>query len=239
MIISNFQSAIFKCMEIENGKYKFENIIQKGALTVNSQQLSVNINRLSVTSVLLTAILLLSGCEGFRYAATEAQKQNAWLHTQVCAAAAETAVDENASRELCGLTALSHEQSGAFVVDYGLPEAAYHGQVPIYRDATRDNIKLIASQAKADAMRKPDVFELADGVLELGIALAGLIGGVYGIRIAGYLKTARKKSKALKEIVAGNELFKHLYPEQADRFKEAQQKQSPLTKQIVTQLKAG
>jgi hypothetical protein len=97
----------------------------------------------------------------------------------------------------------------------------------------------VLSQATADSARKPDVFELADGVLELGIAVAGLIGGVYGIRIAGYLRQAREKSKALKEVVAGNELFKQLWPEHADRFKDAQQKQSPETKQLVTQLKAG
>ena len=69
--------------------------------------------------------------------------------------------------------------------------------------------------------------------MELGIALVGWFGGVYGIRIAGYLRTAREKSKALKEIVQGNELFKQLWPEQADRFKEAQRKQSPATKKIV------
>jgi hypothetical protein len=51
------------------------------------------------------------------------------------------------------------------------------------------------------------------------------------------LRQAREKSAALKEIVAGNELFKQLYPEQAERFKEAQAKQSAATKQIVTELK--
>jgi hypothetical protein len=75
---------------------------------------------------------------------------------------------------------------------------------------------------------------LADGALDLGIAIAGLVGGIYGIRIAGYLKQAREKSKAIKEIVEGNELFKQLWPEHADRFKEAQRKQSAATKQIVT-----
>jgi hypothetical protein len=88
-------------------------------------------------------------------------------------------------------------------------------------------------------MRKPDVFELADGVMELGIAIAGLVGGIYGIRIAAYLRAAREKSKALKEIVAGNELFKQLWPEQADRFKEAQRKQSAATKKIVTAVRTG
>ncbi|MHC4882240.1 MAG: hypothetical protein ACYSOH_02735 [Planctomycetota bacterium] len=202
----------------------------------------MNSQQLTVISVLMGAVLF-SGCEGLRYAATEAQKENAWLHKEVCAAAADTANDENASAELIGLTDLASEQSMAFVMDYGLPlrqaqggpQTMYHGQAQLDRAA----LKTVLSQATADSARKPDVFELADGVLELGIAVAGLIGGVYGIRIAGYLRQAREKSKALKEVVAGNELFKQLWPEHADRFKDAQQKQSPETKQLVTQLKAG
>ena len=206
----------------------------------------------------LLTVLCLCGCEGFRYAATEAQRENAWLHREVCGAAADAAVDENASAELCGLTALAHDQSGAFVLDYGLPEAMLHGQAELDRatqqhpqaaieGATRTTnpdsslaggeFAAVLSQAKADSIRKPDVFEVADGAIDLGIALAGLVGGVYGIRIAGYLKQAREKSKALKEIVEGNELFKQLWPEQADRFKEAQQKQSPPTRLIVSELK--
>jgi len=211
----------------------------KGALPVNRKQLSKN-------SVLMAVILLFSGCEGFRYAATEAQKENAWLHTQVCAAAADTAVKENASQNLCGLTAMAHEQSTAFVADYGLPEfissPPAKGEYPEGGrglGSSGDEIKTIISQAKTDALRKPDAWTLADSAMELGMALAGLLGGAYGIRIAGAIKTAREKSKALQEIVAGNELFKQLYPEHADRFKEAQQKQSPQTKQLVSQLKAG
>ena len=103
----------------------------------------------------------------------------------------------------------------------------------------RSDVNAVLLQAKADSAKRPDVWVLADSAMELGIALAGLVGGVYGIRIAGYLKAAREKSKALKEIVEGNELFKQLWPEQADRFKESHRKQSPTTKQIVTRLKAG
>jgi len=201
--------------------------------------------QLSVISLLM---LCLCGCDGFRYAATEAQKANAWLHWRVCAAAAQTAVDENASPGLCGLTELAHSQTEAFVADYGLPkhpQASLEGATPGQSGTGLEPVDhgqdgratRVASQARQDAMRKPDVWVLADGAMELGIALAGLVGGVYGIRIAGYLKHTREKSKAIKEIVAGNELFKQLWPEQADRFKDAHQKQSPPTRQIVTQLK--
>ena len=211
---------------------------------MNSQELTVNSKQLSVISVLLASLFLFSGCEGFRYAATEAQKENAWRHKEVCAAAADKAVDENASSELCGLTELAHEQSTAFILDYGLPQNPLVTSVhsPLAGgELTHSNnaIKSVAAKAQADSIRKPDVFEVADGVMEIGIAVAGLIGGVYGIRIASYLRQAREKSTALIEIIAGNELFKQLYPEQANRFKEAQQKQTPQTRQIVSKLKAG
>ena len=55
----------------------------------------VFMKQLSVISLL--ALLCLCGCEGFRFAATEAQKENAWLHERVCAAAADTAAGENVS----------------------------------------------------------------------------------------------------------------------------------------------
>lgn len=191
---------------------------------------------------MLISLLCLCGCEGFRYAATEAQKENAWLHGQVCAAAVKTAVEEDASVKLCDLTRLAHEQSTAFVADYGLPETGLvnskHSEAGSFGHNAGE-LEAVLAQARRDSLRKPDAFELADGVLELGVALAGLVGGVYGLRIAAYLKQAREKSRAVQEIVAGNELFKQLWPEQAERFKEAHHKQSPPTRQIVTRLKAG
>lgn len=196
----------------------------------------MNSQQLSVFGVFIGAALCFGGCAEFRYAATEAQRENAWLHERVCAMAAETAAGENASAQLCGLTELAAEQSTAFVMDYGLPQSSV---------AVQDIETLLvegaatAQAAQVDSARRPDVWSLADHAMELGIALAGLVGGVYGVRVAGYLKTAREKAAALKEIVTGNELFKQLYPEQASRFKDAQQRQSPATQKLVTELKAG
>jgi hypothetical protein len=64
--------------------------------------------------------MLLPGC-GLRYAATEAQNENAWLHWRTCSLAAQQAAEESGSAPLCGLTALAEKQSEAFVLDYGLP----------------------------------------------------------------------------------------------------------------------
>ncbi len=196
-------------------------------------------------AVMLLGACCLCGCDSLRFAVTEAQRENAWLHGQVCAMASAAALDENSSQALCDLTALAAEQSTAFVIDYGLPQTT---PLPPSEDSplTGGELDMLllqgqaaATVAQADAANKPDVWTVADSAMELGIALAGLLGGAYGIRIAGYLKTAREKSKALKEIIAGNELFKQLYPEQAERFKEAQAKQSAQTKQLVTAAKTG
>ncbi len=80
---------------------------------------------------------------------------------------------------------------------------------------------------------------MADGVMELGIGLAGLLGGVYGIRATQFLKQTREKSAALKEIIEGNELFKQSNPSQAAAFKDAQAGQSAQTRKIVTEVKVN
>ncbi len=186
--------------------------------------------------VVLLSLLCLCGCGQFRYAASEAQKKNAWLHERVCAMAADKVADENTSPTLSDLTTLAHKQSGAFVVDTGLPR-----QMPAVGDVEMllSDGAAVARAAKTDAAQRPDMWTMADSAMQLGIALAGLVGGVYGVRAAGYFKTAREKSKALKEIIEGNELFRHLYPEQKNRFKQAHEKQSPKTQQWVAKVKAA
>lgn len=60
---------------------------------------------------------------------------------------------------------------------------------------------------------------------------------IYGTKAVGFLKQAKVKSEALKEIVQGNELFKKLNANSVDAFKDAQKSQSPQTRQIVTEMK--
>jgi len=89
----------------------------------------------------------------------------------------------------------------------------------------------------SQANQRPNVWDMADGAVELGIAMAALFGGVYGVRIARFLKEARAKSKALREIIQGNEVFKKMQSDVAESFKTAHKNQSPDTRQLVAQVK--
>lgn len=175
--------------------------------------------------VFLATLLLGCGCEGFRYPATEAQKQNAWLHLRTTQLTAEQAASETASETLQSLAAVSARQSEAFVADYGLPQEVSSGAST---EQILASAEAIARQARIDSARRIDPWSAADGLLELGIGLAGLVGGAWGLKAVAFLKQAREKAQALKEIIQGNEIFK-----------QAQKNQSPATRQLVTELKAA
>jgi hypothetical protein len=96
----------------------------------------------------------------------------------------------------------------------------------------------LARSALAESAERPDTWQVADSAIELAIAVCALLGGVYGTRAVGFLKDARAKSAALKEIIAGNELFKKQNPAQSPVFKQAHQVQSPETRQIVAEMKS-
>lgn len=188
--------------------------------------------------VLMTAVLAITvcGCGGLRFAATEAQKQNAWVHHKTCQLTKQVAQSESASPTVTNLSSLATQQSEAFVLDYGLPaeRPAMETVEAVLAEGT-----VLAQQAGVDAQQRPDVWEMTDAAMELGVGLAGLIGGVYGLRIATFLKQAKDKSKAFKEIVEGNELFKQICPTAAAEFKQAHANQSATTKTLVTEVKTG
>lgn len=186
--------------------------------------------------IVLTSCVLLAGCDSLRFAATEEQKQNAYLHWRVTEFAAQEAAKEDTSPQLQGLTGLAAQQSRSFAADYGMPS-----QLPASESAEQilnGNSSAIAQSAYQQSLKRPDMWQTADGVLELGIGLAGLLGGVYGIRAAQFFKQARDKSKALKEIIEGNEIFKEAHPLQTEAFKEAQKEQSTETRKIVAEMKS-
>ena len=186
-------------------------------------------------SVLIIAIVFLAGCGNIRFAQGEAQKQNAWLHSRTAQVASEVAKTENASEQLQQLTSLSSLQSKAFLSYYGLPE-----QIPAadsIDDILSQSSWTIANSALSQASLRPDSWDIADNLLDLGIALAGLFGGVYGIKVATFLKQARAKSQALREIIAGNEILRKQDDQISKIFKSAQQTQFAQTRKIVTEIK--
>ena len=190
-----------------------------------------------VSLVSVVGGMLLAGWDSLRFAPGEIQKQNAWLHNRTAEMAADVARTEDSSGELQGLTKLCEVQSRAFTADYGLPEE-FSAADTVDAILAESNQQL-AHSALAEARQRPDAWDVADGAIDLGIGVAALFGGVYGVRAARFLKDARAKSKALREIITGNELFKREHADSAQAFKLAHKDQSPQTRQLVTQAKTN
>jgi len=177
------------------------------------------------------------GCDSLRFAPSEQQKQNAWLHSRTTMIAADAAKDENASEQLKALTRLSEIQSRAFSSYFGLPKEFPPSET--VEDILAESSFRLAGTAFQQGAERPDAWEVADSMLELGIGICALLGGVYGTRAVGFLRRAKAKSEALKEIVTGNELFKKQNSSSALAFKQAHQNQSTKTRQIVAEMKTN
>jgi len=180
-------------------------------------------------------MLAMAGCNGLRLAPSEQQKQNAWLHNRTTAVAAETARTEQASAQLQALTQLSELQSRSFTAYCGLPEE--YPKAETSEQILAESSWQTANTALAQSADRPDPWEVADSVLEIGIGIAALFGGVLGTRALKFLQTARTQGTALREIIQGNELFKQQNADQVWAFKAAQQNQSAETRQLVTAMK--
>jgi hypothetical protein len=189
------------------------------------------------TAVLISACMciLLAGCDSLRFAPTESQKQNAWLHNRTAIVTAETARAEETSPKLQALTQLGEVQSRAFSAYCGLPKEFPPAETA--EDILAESNFQLATAALQESADRPDAWQVADSMLQTGIGICALLGGVYGTRAVRFLKDARGKSEALKEIIAGNELFKKENQTQAAAFKQAHQNQSPQTRQLVAQMK--
>jgi hypothetical protein len=188
----------------------------------------------NVTLALMCLVLV--GCDSLRFAPSQIQKQNAWLHNRTALVAAETARAEETSPKLQALTQLNEVQSRAFSAYCGLPQE--FPQAETAEDILAESNWQLAGTALQHGTERPDAWQVADSMLELGIGLCALLGGVYGTRAVRFLRDARGKSQALQEIIAGNELFKKQNASAAPAFKQAQQNQSPQTRQFVAQMKA-
>jgi len=180
--------------------------------------------------------LLLAGCDSLRFAPTKAQKQNAWLHNRTAIVTAETARVEDTSPKLQALTQLGEVQSRAFSAYCGLPKEFPPAETA--EDILAESSWQLAGTALQESAERPDPWQVADSMLEMGVGICALLGGVYGTRAVGFLRQARTKSNALHEIIAGNEQFKKQNQVQASAFKQAHQNQSPQTRQLVAAMKA-
>ena len=181
--------------------------------------------------------LLLSGCESLRFAPNETQKQNAWLHNRTAVFAADTARGENTSQQLKALTQLGELQSRAFVSYFGLPKQFPPADTA--EDILSESNRQLAGSAFQSGAERPDGWQVADAALELGIGICALFGGVYGTQAMRFLRSAKTKSKALQEIITGNELFKQQNASSAAAFKQAHANQTPQTRQLVAQIKTA
>lgn len=189
-----------------------------------------------VLATLIVTCTVSAGCDTLRFAPSEAQKQNAWLHNRTAIVTAETARAEDAAEKLQALTQLCELQSRAFSSYYGLPKE--FPQAETAEDLLGQSNWQLARTALTQSVERPDTWQVADSVLELGIGICALLGGVYGTKAVRFLGQARAKSKALQEIIAGNELFKKSAPaDSTSAFKQAHQDQSPATRQIVAEMK--
>ncbi len=192
-----------------------------------------------IAQTLLLTFVFLTGCETLRLAPTEIQKRNAYLHQRTTKLAADTAKQDDTSKELQALTDLSNLQSKSYTSYFGLPK-----ELP-QADTTQDvlvqsNYDLAATSLEQSSQRPEitDIFGQADAMFDLAIGIAAIVGGVYGTKAVRFLKEAKTKSQALKEVIEGNELFKKQNPESTEAFKQAQANQSSETKKLVTEVKA-
>jgi len=183
------------------------------------------------------ALLIIGGCGQIRFAPGEAQKQNAWVHNRTCELAAREAQSEQTSVRLQELTRRSETQSRAFVAYCGLPSEFPKAETA--EDVLSESNVLLTRSAIAESSERPDAWQVADSAIELGICVAGLLGGVYGASAVRFLRQAKAKSNALREIVLGNELFKKTNIEYAEAFKQAHRNQSALTKEMVTKVRGN
>lgn len=155
--------------------------------------------------IVLTVLLAgLSGCDRLRFSPTEPQRQIAYqTHQNALVANAQGA--EPASP-------LTHQ-----LVDGTATSLAYTGMPA---DPCISNYELTAAQARSDARQRPtaadvtdEAFTAAEGGLDFVSDILPILGlggvGVAGKTLIDWIRLARQKSTALREVVAGSELFKH------------------------------
>lgn len=167
------------------------------------------------------------GCEeALRFAPSESIKQTAELTNQM-------------ARKINTEGTVSQSPTSRQLVKGTQVSLSYIGRPKEVPDP--EQFETVSAQAQTDAEKRPDAWEVADSMMELGIGVCALFSGVAGVKGVQILKNARAKSKALQEVVAGNELFKKTSESgMAATFATSHNNaQSKETKKIVADLKLG
>jgi len=189
---------------------------------------------LLITSVIcaicvICGLSVTAGCSGnLRFAPTEAQKQVAMrTHLNALAVDADGADPGTpATRQLVEGTATSLSYIGS----------------PAQIAQTPEQYAAVITAANTDAVKRPtgeDVFNAVDGWLALGLSVASIFTGAGAVKTVSVIKTAQEKSRALREVIVGNELLKDYLKNSGsfgtlDIFKSAQNSaQSNGTKRLV------
>ena len=141
---------------------------------------------------LMLYFLLFSGCEMLRKAPTEAQKQTAQLGVN-----ATEQIRYGGAEPQSAVSVIAHESAKANQIYFGPPK-----EPPAPPDT-------VIPQAQADAAERPDPWDVADGFLGLGASVALVFGGAAGTKAAALFKTARQKSKALRQIIVAQEDYRN------------------------------
>lgn len=193
------------------------------------------IHRAITFTVFLIAMIVIAtfagGCDTLRFAPSESQKQIAYDTFNAAQAV-------NATGATAGSAATKKLVNGtAATLTYtGVPD-----------NPTIADYDTTLQTAQADSAKRPTIDDVAntfDGVMELGIGLAGVLGGTLGTKAIKALMLARQKAAALKEVVQGNEQFKTWLEttgntEAVEAFRTAQTKVQEIpTEQVVFQIRS-
>jgi hypothetical protein len=123
----------------------------------------------SLSLIPLVVVLLVGGCDSLRFAPSEQQKQNAWLHGRTTSLAAQTARSEETSAQLQALTRLSELQSRSFASYFGLPKE--YPAAETTEEVLAESHWQLAGDVLTESAQRPDPWQVADAMLELGIGV--------------------------------------------------------------------
>ena len=179
---------------------------------------------------------LFSGCETLRKSPTESQKQTARLGLNATEQIRLAGTEPQSPESM-----IAHESAKATQTYFGPPA-----------EPLAEPDKVIP-KAQVQAAERSNPRDAADSIMGIGTAIALVFGGGTGVKIASAISAARKKSKALRQIIQAEEDFRNELKtstaiaededeavkaaETLESLKDKNQIQSASTQQIVSEVK--